>query len=53
MLSLEGADSIVSLDHLHKAYDQGLRAIGTAHYGQGNYAFGTDSDGGIGVKGKA
>ena len=53
VLSLEGADSIVSLDHLHKAYDQGLRAIGPAHYGPGTYAFGTDSVGGIGVKGKA
>ncbi len=53
ILSLEGADSIVTLDHLEKAYDSGLRAIGPAHYGPGTYAHGTDSDGGIGQKGKA
>jgi membrane dipeptidase len=52
ILSLEGADSIVSLEHLEKSYEQGLRAIGPAHYGPGTYAFGTNSVGGIGVKGK-
>ncbi len=53
MLSLEGADSIVSLEHLDIMYEKGLRAIGPAHYGPGTYAFGTDSTGGIGVKGRA
>jgi membrane dipeptidase len=52
VLSLEGADSIVSMDHLHLAYEKGLRAIGPAHYGPGTYAFGTDSEGGIGGNGK-
>jgi membrane dipeptidase len=52
LLSLEGADSILSIDHLNKMYDEGLRAIGPAHYGPGTYAFGTDSTGGIGQKGK-
>jgi membrane dipeptidase len=52
ILSLEGADSIINLDYLEKSYEQGLRAIGPAHYGPGTYAFGTDSIGGIGVKGK-
>jgi membrane dipeptidase len=52
ILSLEGADSIVSLEHLEKSYEQGLRAIGPAHYGPGTYAFGTNSVGGIGTKGK-
>ena len=52
ILSLEGADSIVSMNHLHLMYQQGLRAIGPAHYGPGTYAFGTDSKGGIGTKGK-
>src|SRR5213079_1951744 len=37
ILSLEGADSIVSLDHLERAWEQGLRAIGPAHYGPGVY----------------
>ncbi len=52
ILSLEGADSIVTYDYLDKAYEQGLRAIGPAHYGPGTYAHGTDSIGGIGHKGK-
>lgn len=52
ILSLEGADSIVTVAHLEKSYQQGLRAIGPAHYGPGTYAYGTDSDGGIGVNGK-
>ncbi len=52
ILSLEGADSILSMEHLEQAYQQGLRAIGPAHYGPGTYAFGTDSVGGIGQKGK-
>jgi membrane dipeptidase len=52
ILSLEGADSIISLSHLEQAYNYGLRAIGPAHYGPGTYAHGTDSRGGIGVKGR-
>lgn len=52
ILSLEGADSIVTIDHLERAHNEGLRAIGPAHYGPGTYAFGTDSVGGIGTKGK-
>jgi membrane dipeptidase len=52
ILSLEGADSIISMHHLEKAYDYGLRAIGPAHYGPGTYAQGTDSTGGIGIKGR-
>lgn len=52
ILSLEGADSIVTIDYLEKSYELGLRAIGPAHYGPGTYAHGTDSVGGIGVKGK-
>jgi membrane dipeptidase len=53
ILSLEGADSIVTLKHLEKAYEYGLRAVGPAHYGPGRYAFGTDSEGPMGPKGKA
>ena len=53
ILSLEGADSIVTIDHLERSYEQGLRAIGPAHYGPGTYAHGTDAVGGIGQKGKA
>lgn len=52
ILSLEGADSIVTLRHLERAYQYGLRAIGPAHYGPGVYAQGTNAEGGIGVKGR-
>lgn len=52
ILSLEGADSILNMDYLHKSYEHGLRAVGPAHYGPGTYAFGTDSVGGIGAKGR-
>ncbi|MBS1915275.1 MAG: dipeptidase [Bacteroidetes bacterium] len=45
ILSLEGADSIVSVDYLERAYRYGLRAIGPAHYGPGRYANGTDATG--------
>ncbi len=52
VLSLEGADSIITLDHLGRAYDYGLRAIGPAHYGPGTYAQGTGFSGGLGKKGR-
>lgn len=45
ILSLEGADSIRTLSDLEEAYDQGLRALGPAHYGVGRYALGHDTDG--------
>ncbi|MCP9235892.1 membrane dipeptidase [Lewinella sp. JB7] len=46
VLALEGADSIVGLDHLHRYYAQGLRSVGPAHFGPGRYAAGTGSGGG-------
>ena len=51
ILSLEGADSLVNLSYLEKAYDYGLRALGPAHYGPGRYANGTDASGKMGPKG--
>jgi len=35
VLSLEGADSLVTVQHIETAYEYGLRAIGPAHYGPG------------------
>ncbi len=52
VLSLEGADSIVSMRHLEQAYANGLRAIGPAHYGLGLYAQGTDATGGLSRRGR-
>lgn len=51
ILSLEGADSLVDLSYLEKAYDNGLRVVGPAHYGPGRYANGTGSGGKLGTKG--
>lgn len=51
LLSLEGADSMVTIGHVERAYEQGLRAIGPANLGPGTYAQGTDASGGIGLKG--
>ena len=52
VLSLEGADSLVTLRHLERAYEYGLRAVGPAHYGPGVYAQGTNASGGIGARGR-
>ncbi|TAL77514.1 MAG: peptidase M19 [Bacteroidetes bacterium] len=52
ILSLEGADSVISIGHLEKAFNSGLRAIGPAHFGPGTYAHGTDSKGGLGIRGR-
>ena len=53
ILSLEGADSIVNLDYLHRAHAYGLRALGPAHYGPGRYANGTNATGKLNSQGKA
>ncbi|AQG78435.1 dipeptidase [Spirosoma montaniterrae] len=45
VLSLEGADSLIDLSYLERAYAYGLRAIGPAHYGPGRYAPGTGLSG--------
>lgn len=51
ILSLEGADSIVEVKYLERAYAYGLRALGPAHYGPGRYAQGTNATGGLGPNG--
>lgn len=45
ILSLEGADSLVHLSYLEKAWQNGLRALGPAHYGPGRYSPGTGMEG--------
>lgn len=51
ILSLEGADSLISLDFLEKSYEDGLRALGPAHYGPGRYADGTGKSGPLHARG--
>lgn len=52
ILSLEGADSLITIKHLERAYAYGLRAVGPGHYGPGRYAQGTNATGGIGNAGR-
>jgi len=53
VLSLEGADSLITVGHLEKAWQYGLRAVGPAHYGPGRYANGTDSSGSLNDMGQS
>lgn len=52
ILSLEGADSILTPSHLETAYEYGLRALGPAHYGAGRYSPGTGAEGGLSALGR-
>ena len=47
ILSLEGADSLVNISYLEKAYAYGLRCLGLSHFGPGRYAPGTKTEGKI------
>src|SRR6476620_7827690 len=51
ILSLEGADSLITVHDLENAWHYGLRALGPAHYGPGRYANGTGSTGSMGAAG--
>ena len=52
VLSLEGADSIVTFKHLEQSYAEGLRALGPVHYGPGIYGMGTDAEGPLTLRGR-
>jgi membrane dipeptidase len=52
LLSLEGADSILSWRHLEKSRADGLVALGPVHYGPGVYGHGTDDQGELTLKGR-
>ncbi|HWE04404.1 MAG TPA: membrane dipeptidase [Tepidisphaeraceae bacterium] len=41
ILSMEGADPIVSPAQVQAWWDLGLRAVGPVHYGRGHYGYGT------------
>jgi membrane dipeptidase len=51
VLSMEGTDPVVEPGQMREWWDAGLRAAGLAHYGQGQYAFGTGVDGPLSPKG--
>lgn len=52
VLSLEGADSIVSVRHLEDAFGYGLRIVGLTHYGPGIHGQGTDALGPLTPRGR-
>jgi membrane dipeptidase len=53
ILSLEGADSLITVEYLERAWEYGLRAVGPGHYGPGRYANGTNASGKMGTDGLA
>ena len=52
LLSLEGADSILSWRHLEKSRADGLIALGPVHYGPGIHGHGTDDEGPLTPRGR-
>lgn len=52
ILSMEGADPIVSPGDVTEWWDEGLRVVGLAHFGRSAYAHGTGSSGGLTAKGQ-
>jgi membrane dipeptidase len=53
ILSMEGADPVLSPEQVQEWYDAGLRIIGPAHYGPSPYARGHDMVGGLFERGPA
>jgi membrane dipeptidase len=53
ILSMEGADPVLSPDQVQEWWDAGLRIIGPAHYGVSPYAHGTGTEGGLFPEGPA
>ncbi len=53
ILSMEGADPVLSPEQVQHWYDAGLRIIGPAHYGVSPYAHGTGTEGGLFEQGPA
>jgi membrane dipeptidase len=52
ILSMEGADPIVSPNQVIEWWNDGLRVVGPVHYGISAYAHGTGSPGGLTAKGR-
>ncbi|HET6249371.1 MAG TPA: membrane dipeptidase [Tepidisphaeraceae bacterium] len=52
ILSMEGADPIISPAQVQDWWDLGLRAVGPAHYGRSHYAYGTGVSGPLSAAGR-
>jgi len=53
ILSMEGADPVLSPEQVEEWWQAGLRIIGPAHYGVSPYAHGTGTEGGLFPRGPA
>jgi membrane dipeptidase len=53
ILSMEGADCILSPEQVEEWWNAGLRIVGPAHYGVSPYAHGTGTEGGLFPQGPA
>lgn len=53
VLTMEGADPIVTPQQSRRWYEQGLRAVGPVHYGRSAYAVGTGFEGAMSEAGHA
>lgn len=53
ILSMEGAEPILSPEQLPEWWEAGLRLVGLSHYGNGHYAHGTGTDGGLLPEGRS
>lgn len=53
ILSMEGADCVLSPEQVEEWFQAGLRIIGPAHYGVSPYAHGTGTEGGLFPQGPA
>lgn len=47
ILTMEGADPLLTPDTIHEFHEHGLRAIGLTHYGANRYGGGTNSEVGL------
>lgn len=47
ILTMEGADPLLTPDTIHEFHEHGLRAIGLTHYGPNRYGGGTNSEVGL------
>jgi membrane dipeptidase len=52
ILSMEGADPILSVADVEEWWAAGLRAVGLAHHGRGRHAYGTTTDGPLSTSGR-
>lgn len=52
VLTMEGADGIVSPDQIPEWWEEGLRIVSLCHYGVSSYSHGTQAPGGLTARGR-